>query len=100
MGTFAQEKSAKEIKGDKFFFIYAYDNAISKYSRTKDLTVSGQRNLASSYRLMKQNEKSEETYAKMIEGANGLVPSRRGRTRQDREKRGSPGEHCAGRTME
>lgn len=72
-GVFAQEKSAKEIKGDKFFFIYAYDNAISKYSRTKDLTVSGQRNLASSYRLMKQNEKSEETYAKMIEGANGLV---------------------------
>lgn len=74
LGTFAQEKSAKEIKGDKFFFIYAYDDAIDKYSRTKDLTVSGQRNLASSYRLMKQNEKSEETYAKMISDANGIVP--------------------------
>ncbi len=73
LGAFAQEKSSREIKGDKFYFIYAYDNAIDKYSRVKDLTVQGQRNLASSYRLMKQNEDSEETYAKMFNNEEGLV---------------------------
>ena len=66
LSAFAQEKSSKEKKGDKFYFIHAYDNAINKYSRTKNLTVPGQRNLAESYRILKENEKSEETYAKLI----------------------------------
>ncbi len=73
LGAFAQEKSSKEKKGDKFFTIYAYDDAIGKYERTKDLTVSGQRNLAESYRKMQQNEESEETYAMLINNGNELV---------------------------
>jgi outer membrane protein OmpA-like peptidoglycan-associated protein len=69
----AQEKSSKEKKGDKFFFIYAYDNAIDKYEGTKNLTVSGQRNLAESYRKMKQNTESEQTYAALINNGKELI---------------------------
>ncbi len=74
LNTFAQEKSSKEKKGDKYFSIYAYDHAIDKYARTKDLTVSGQRNLAESYRKMDQNEESEKTYAALIANGKELIP--------------------------
>ena len=73
LGAFAQEKSSKEKKGDKFFTIYAYDNAIGRYERTKDLTVSGQRNLAESYCIMEQYAESEETYAVLINDGNELI---------------------------
>ena len=72
-GAFAQEKSSKEKKGDKFFTIYEYDDAIGKYKRTKDLTVSGQRNLAESYCIMEQYDESEETYAALINDGNQLI---------------------------
>lgn len=74
MSALTQEKSSKEKKGDKYFFIYAYDDAINRYSQTNDLTVSGQRNLAESYRYMNQNEKSEETYQKLISEGNAILP--------------------------
>jgi outer membrane protein OmpA-like peptidoglycan-associated protein len=74
LGAYAQEKSSREKKGDKHFFIYAYDDAINQYARTKHITVSGQRNLAASYRFMKANQKSEATYALLISRADGLVP--------------------------
>ncbi|OFZ08192.1 MAG: hypothetical protein A3D92_07080 [Bacteroidetes bacterium RIFCSPHIGHO2_02_FULL_44_7] len=72
--AFAQEKSSREIRGDKFFFTYTYDQAIDRYSRTKELTISGQRNLAQSYRIMGQNEEAEETYAALIKNGTGLIP--------------------------
>lgn len=74
LNTFAQEKSSRELKGDKFFFTYTYDQAIDRYSRTKNLTISGQRNLAESYRIMENNTKSEETYAALINDGAGLIP--------------------------
>src|SRR3989338_11674864 len=72
--AFAQEKSSREIRGDKFFFTYTYDQAIDRYSRTKELTISGQRNLTQSYRIMGQNEEAEETYAALIKNGTGLIP--------------------------
>ncbi len=74
LSSFAQEKSSRELKGDKFFFSYTYDRAIDRYSRTKNLTVSGQRNLAESYRIMKKNTKSEETYAALVNDGMELIP--------------------------
>jgi len=73
LSAFTQEKSSKEKKGDKFFTIYAYDNAIDKYVGTRDLTVSGQRNLAESYQKMNENEKSQEAYAKLINDGKELI---------------------------
>lgn len=70
---FAQEKSSKEIKGDKAFFIYDFENAISKYSRTKDLTAQGQRNLAESYQNTRQTEKSIGVYSKLISSKTGVI---------------------------
>lgn len=72
-GGFSQEKSNKEIKGDKYFFIYDFDNAIGKYSSTKNLTPQGQRNLAISYRNMGDISKSEEVYSKLISASNGVI---------------------------
>ena len=74
LSAIAQEKSGREKRGDKFFFTYTYDEAIDRYSRTKDLTVSGQRNLAESYRIMEQNTESEETYAALINEGKELIP--------------------------
>lgn len=73
LGAFTQDKSPREIKGDQFFYVYAYDQAINKYARTNKLTIQGQRNLAISYRLMKQNDKSEQIYAEMVSSLSGLV---------------------------
>lgn len=62
----AQEKSPKELKGDKYAFSYAYDKAIEKYASVKQLTVEGQRNLAKSYQKMNRNVEAEITYAKLV----------------------------------
>ncbi len=60
------EKSNKELNGDKFSFNYSYDKAINKYSRSKQLTVEGQRMLAVSYHNMNQNVESEAAYSTLI----------------------------------
>lgn len=70
----AQEKSAKEKRGDKYTFNYSYDKAIEKYTHTKNLSVEGQRNLAESYRNLDSNVKCEETYAKLISSLEGVLP--------------------------
>lgn len=72
--TLAQDKASRELRGDKFFFTYTFDQAIDRYSRTKNLTIAGQRNLAESYMIMGQNTESEETYAALINGGTGLIP--------------------------
>lgn len=71
----AEEKSAKELKGDKYYFVYSFDKAIDVYSKEKELSVKGQRNLAKSYFNMNQNIKSEETYFKIITEAIGVEPT-------------------------
>jgi len=70
----AQEKSFKEIKGDKISFNYDFDKAIKSYTHDKDLSVEGQRMLAESYHKTDQNIKSEEAYSKLMTEGTGIIP--------------------------
>ena len=72
--TIAEEKSAKELKGDKYYFVYSFDKAIDVYSKEKDLSIEGQRKLAKSYHNMNQNVQSAEAYSKLISTTIGVVP--------------------------
>ena len=69
----AQEKSRKELKADKYYFRYAFDDAIDKYADAKVLTIAGQRNLANSYQKMKMNTEAEVVYSKLVVSA-GVLP--------------------------
>ncbi len=70
----AQEKSRKELKGERYSFNYSYDKAIKTYTNTENLSVDGQRALAVSYHKVDQNRLSEETYAKMIGAGIDIIP--------------------------
>ena len=72
LAAFGQEKSNKEERADKHFFTYNFEKAIDLYRHTKDLTISGQRNLANSYQNIGNNEKARETYAKLLEENVGI----------------------------
>ncbi len=74
MNVTAQEKSHKEIKGDKSSFNYSFDKAIKSYTHDKHLSVDGQRMLAESYHKTDQNIKSEEAYSKLMAQAVGIIP--------------------------
>jgi outer membrane protein OmpA-like peptidoglycan-associated protein/tetratricopeptide (TPR) repeat protein len=74
MNTNAQEKSKKEKKGDKYYFVYSFDDAIDAYTHTKDLTVDGQRKLADSYHQMHQHIQSEVAYSKLVSTSGGNLP--------------------------
>ena len=69
----AQEKSTREIKGDKKYFVYSFEKSIDYYSHTKNLTPEGQRRLAESYYNINQNFLAEEAYSKLISTNQGLV---------------------------
>lgn len=62
----ATEKSARELRGDKHYFVYSFDKAIDSYKNEKEISLEGQRKLAKSYYYMNDNVKSEEAYAKLI----------------------------------
>jgi len=70
----AQEKSRREIKGDKYAFTYSFDKAIDYYTRTKQLSIEGQRHLAESYHNINLNVKSEEAYQKLVSNSVGVIP--------------------------
>ncbi len=70
----AQEKSRKEIQGDKYSFKYAYDDAIVSYEQEKNLTTEGQRHLAEAYHNMNQDVESEIAYAKLVSLPTGVLP--------------------------
>ncbi len=70
----AQQKSKKELKGDKYAFKYSYVRAIEYYVHTKHLTIEGQRRLAESYHKLSQNIQSERVYSKIINEQNGILP--------------------------
>jgi outer membrane protein OmpA-like peptidoglycan-associated protein/tetratricopeptide (TPR) repeat protein len=70
----AQKKSAKEKRGDKYYFVYAYTKAIDAYTRTKHLTIEGQRKLAISYHKMGRNTESEIAYSKLVNMQGGNLP--------------------------
>lgn len=67
-------KSTKEIKGDKFFFRYSFDKAIRRYSKAKDLTINGQRNLAESYLNLGQYENADDAYLKLLSNQTNPLP--------------------------
>ncbi len=69
----AQEKTKRELKGDKFYFVYDFDRAIDKYSNTK-LTEDGQRRYAASLQNMNLNEEAELEYAELVALSNGKTP--------------------------
>src|ERR1700741_4822027 len=69
----AQEKSNKELQGDKFAFVYSFDKAIDAYTHAKKLTPEGQRSLAVSYHNLNQNVESETVYSKLISTDN-VIP--------------------------
>jgi len=66
LNGFSQNKSSHEVKGDKAFFIYAFDNAIVCYKKAKDLTIDGQRKLAESYHILGFNTESEAVYSTIV----------------------------------
>lgn len=68
----AQEKSNKEKKGDKYYFIYSFNKAIDCYKHAKHLTVDGQRKLAKSYQDENKDTLSEIAYSKLINNGGNL----------------------------
>jgi outer membrane protein OmpA-like peptidoglycan-associated protein len=74
VNVFAQEKSNKEKKGDKYYFIYDFNKAIDCYKKAKNLTVDGQRKLAKSYLDENKDTLSEIAFAKLINMPGGNTP--------------------------
>lgn len=72
--VFAQEKSHKELKGDKYFFNYSFDKSIDCYNRANQLTTEGQRNLAVSYSNIDKYILSEAVYLKLITDGKDILP--------------------------
>jgi hypothetical protein len=73
-GLFAQEKSRRELKGDKYFAVYYFDKAIKAYSNTRELSTEGQRRLARSYQNLNMNVEAEQSYQLLVNGNIGVVP--------------------------
>ncbi len=72
--AFGQEKSGKELKGDKYYFNYSFDKSIDYYTRAHQLTPEGQRKLAVSYSNIDKTVESEEAYSKLINTGKDLLP--------------------------
>jgi tetratricopeptide (TPR) repeat protein len=70
----AVEKSSKEIKGDKHFFLYEFDKAIVAYKKAKELTTDGQRKLCESYHNINKNNEAEIEYSKLISKGVNVIP--------------------------
>lgn len=74
LSAISQEKSDKEIKGDKYAFRYDYTNAIDSYKHSKPLSTEGQRRLAESYHYTGQDIEAEIVYSKLITAQSGVLP--------------------------
>ena len=70
----AQEKSKKEKEGDKLAFVYSFDKAAEAYSKAKQLTPEGQRELALCYRNLEKNKEAETAYSKLLQSKEKLLP--------------------------
>lgn len=73
MQLFADDKSSKEIRGDKYFFVYSFEKAIDAYSDSKELTVEGQRRLAESYQNLNMNAEAEIEYLQLLNTSGGTT---------------------------
>ncbi|ASS49687.1 MAG: hypothetical protein A3D31_08905 [Candidatus Fluviicola riflensis] len=74
-GSYSQEQTNRETKGDKCFFIYDYECAINYYERVKDdkLTTMGQRRLAESHANMAHAEEAEANYILLLARSEGVL---------------------------
>ncbi len=73
----SEEKSAKELKGDKFYFTYYFEKAIKYYSEANaanTLTTEGKRKLAESYQNMGQNSDAETIYSALVNSNSEVLP--------------------------
>ena len=73
VNVFSQEKSNREIRGDKYYTIYSFEKAIDTYNNVKQLSLEGQRRLAESYYNIDLKEKSEEVYSKILRSSGELI---------------------------
>lgn len=73
MNMSAQDKSRKEKRGDKQFYIYSFDKAIKIYTHVKQLSVAGQRKLAESYHNIGNNKTAEIIYAELMSNSGALI---------------------------
>lgn len=70
---YAQGKSAEEKKGDKYAFVYLYNQAIESYTKADDLSMEGKRKLAESYHEIGENVLSAETYKTVVSSSTGII---------------------------
>jgi len=70
----AQQKSSKEILGDKYSFSYSYSDAINAYSKANILTLDGKRKLAMAYHKMDNHQAADSVYSTYIINGSGLLP--------------------------
>lgn len=68
LNVFAQ-KDNKERKADKLFNQYSFYSAIELYKKVDSLSLSGQRNLAMSYKNTNQIKSSVETFDNIVSSA-------------------------------
>lgn len=71
--AYSQEKTNRETKGDKQFFLYSFDRAIGYYDRVDELTAMGQRRLAESHVNLGHNDEAEAAYAVLIAKTEGVL---------------------------
>jgi len=69
----AADKHRREIRGDKYFFVYSFEKAISWYTHAKTLTTEGQRRLAQSYKNLNRYEEAEAAFATLTQRTDGVV---------------------------
>ncbi len=74
MNAIALDKSHKELRGDKYYFVYSFQKAIDSYTDAKHLSVEGERRLAKSYHNLNQNTLSESAYLKLTSETEGSIP--------------------------
>lgn len=70
----AQGKSNKEKEGDKYAFVYSFDKAAEAYSKAKNLTAEGQRELALCYSNLEKHKEAETAYSKLLRSKEKLMP--------------------------
>lgn len=73
MNVFSQEKSNREIKGDKYYTVYSFEKAIRLYTRVSQLSLDGQRRLAESYYNIGLKDKSEQIYSEILSSSGRLL---------------------------
>jgi outer membrane protein OmpA-like peptidoglycan-associated protein/tetratricopeptide (TPR) repeat protein len=72
MNISSQDKSRREVRGDKQYNVFLFDKAIKTYTRVKQLSVDGKRKLAESYHNIGDNKSAETIYADLIKTNSGI----------------------------